>query len=422
MKFLATFGAFDSHYGNYLGHSFLLLSKAEEGKKIEIVDTWGFYGMPSTTVSILSPLKKLTGFDIDLQGNHGVLRHEEIRYLDVAVALHGVTFELTAEKFNELYEKCRRTASEQEAAIKEFATETGIKGKSDNIQVHALEEYSELIYKVEQIKAKEEKRSPRLHPFDARLTFTFWGPAFNTSRNCKSQMLSLLDGILTKTQIARLTEEGKHPTVPRYSGKMETLYLHSTGPLRAHTKSSGAVVYSRDWADADVKLFWTLPPQEIEVLEESTTNLFKVNPAYLSEAKKVIQQLQRLEWIFMNAAIPENAKASQTNLIQQIRGRYEAFSTPVMSTAKKVAQNLLNSYLFPAPKDKQEQAFIDNIQLGKSFVSDIYAAIIGDRTNDMPQEIEEIISHLTLEDKKEACKLMSRSYIRYSIPSIYEVS
>lgn len=112
MKYAVTFCTTDQEVGsNPLWHSCLLLSKMDETSKLlEVVDNWGFYGLPTTNRnnSWLDQLKIKMGLDVDLIGNHGMLRHEELRFLDQGYGLRGVTFELTKDDF-ELLQKsvCR---------------------------------------------------------------------------------------------------------------------------------------------------------------------------------------------------------------------------------------------------------------------------------------------------------------------------
>src|SRR5690349_653229 len=103
---------------NPFWHTCFLLSRLDEGsKKLEVVDNYGFYGLPSTNkTSLLRKLKIKLGLDVDLNGNHGMLRHEEVRFMDLGCGLHGVTFELTEAKFNELQARCKKMVADQEQA------------------------------------------------------------------------------------------------------------------------------------------------------------------------------------------------------------------------------------------------------------------------------------------------------------------
>src|SRR5205814_2328373 len=120
-----TFCTMDSEAGaNPFWHSCILLSRFNESnKKLEVVDNWGFYGLPSTAQkSLIRSLKVKIGLDVDLAENHGMLRHEETRYLDLGCGLRGMTFELTEEKFHELQAKALKMVQEQEQAINDIVT------------------------------------------------------------------------------------------------------------------------------------------------------------------------------------------------------------------------------------------------------------------------------------------------------------
>lgn len=417
MKFLLTYAAVDGEYGNLFWHSFIILSKLEAGKKIEVLDTWGFYGLPSTERnSYLSKLKIKIRLDVDLTGNHGMLRHEEVRFLDTGKGLHGVTFEITEEKFNALQEKCKNMAANQENAIKEVVESQGIKGKSDNkFRIYPYEDYSRTIYDLEKIKAEQANRETRLKPFELNLNITPHGPTFRQAHTCKSQIILLLQGILSEQQINRLTEHGKHPTIPKYSGPMENIYLHSSGPLREHKKSSGETVYYRDITDPAVKLHWTFPPQEIEAMDPSTENLLKLSTEYCKDAQKVVRKLQRLYWLFTNAVVPEQYKEYKKNLIDLIKEHYEAFSivaSPKESTAVKGWKAYAFS-LFSLPRNEDEEVLLNNIRRGKCLMNDLYMAMADDWKidDDSSSSLEALASYLTPDDKKSLCKIIGRTYV-----------
>ncbi|WP_277619311.1 hypothetical protein [Legionella norrlandica] len=165
MKYAVTYCTFDREAGgNPLWHSCILLSQLDETNKLlEVVDTWGFYGLPTTnrSDSWFDQLKIKIGLDVDLVGNHGILKHEELRFLDLGCGLHGVTFELTKQQFDFLQKKCMETANDQEKAINEFVETQGIKGKPpEKTRIYSHEQFSRLIYETEKIKAEQQGREP----------------------------------------------------------------------------------------------------------------------------------------------------------------------------------------------------------------------------------------------------------------------
>lgn len=421
---------------NPFWHSCLLLSQWDEmGGKMEVVDHWGFYGMPTTTLSNswLGKLKIKIGLDVDLKGNHGMLRHEEVRFLDLGRGLHGVTYELTQEKFTLLQQKCVNMADEQEKAIKEIVEPLGLKGKPpEEARIHPYEQWSSQIFALEKARAEQQNRPSRLKPFELNLSLTLWGPALNQSFTCKSQVLSLLEGVLSLEQINRLTENGKHPTIPRYSGNMERIFLHSSGSLREHKKHSGTKVYYRDAKDMDVKLHWTLPPQKIEALSDNTMKQLLLVNEYCDEVKSIIAKLQGLEWLFRNAQLPAKYQSYQMDLITYIHECYEAFATIEPKKAKSSISGW-HGYalsLFFLPRDEDECHLQQKIKQAKNLFNSLYMAIVDgwEIDGDCLAETQEpnittsnedlyynppeaLASYLTVEDKRRLCSLIGRAYL-----------
>ncbi|AOW53803.1 TPA: Dot/Icm T4SS effector MavV [Legionella pneumophila subsp. pneumophila] len=437
MKYAVTFCTTDQEVGsNPLWHSCLLLSKMDETSKLlEVVDNWGFYGLPTTNRnnSWLDQLKIKMGLDVDLIGNHGMLRHEELRFLDQGYGLRGVTFELTKDDFELLQKKCLQMATDQETAINEFVETQGIKGKPpEKTRIYPHEQFSRLIYATENIKAEQQGREARLKPFELRLSWGLFGPSLALSQNCKTQALSLLSYVLSKEQIERLTEYGEHPTVPRRSGPMESIFLHSTGPLREHRKSSGDVVHYRDLKDPGVKLYWTVPPQELEALSEETIKLLQIDGEYCEEVKAIVRKLQRLEWLLINSNLPEKYRPYKDELINKVVGCYKAFSfiEPKQEEPKLGGWYGWALSLFSAPRSAEERTLQGKIKKAKSLFNSIYMAIVDnyqiddnapmENENILPYEetgenrfenmVEAVASYLSRKDKINLCKIIGRTY------------
>ncbi|STX50659.1 Uncharacterised protein [Legionella busanensis] len=470
MKYAVTFCVLDREAGsNPFWHSCLLLSQWEDKGKIEVVEQWGFYGLPTTTPnSLLKKVKLSLGLDVDLNGNHGMLRHEELRFLDLGCGLRGATFELSEEKFKLLQQRCKVAVDEQEQAINEVMNQQGLAAKAKkDTRIYPYEHWSAQIYQFEKAKAQEQNRESRLKPFELNLSLTLWGPSLKGSYTCKTQALSLLKGILTEQQLSRLTENDKHPTLPLYSGPLEKIFLHSAGPLRQHTKRSGKKVHYRALEDKDVKLYWTLPPQEMEVLSEETNKSLQISKDYADEAKLVIRRLQRLEWLFRNATLPDIYQSYREQLIEQICDYYDAFAQINTMQSPPLNDNSWFSYLSflgAVPRNKGEQALLKQVQHAKMLLNSLYMAVVDqwqidlnypferykrtsnkqfskeemDNTADvnlfnkenssntdmtMPltnqatasinyvNALEAVASYLNLEDKKELCNILGRPYI-----------
>lgn len=421
-KYFLTFCATDTDVAsNLMWHSCIFLSIwCEDKKQMEVVDTWGFYGLPTTECADTwkRRLKIMIGLDVDLIGNHGMLRHEDSRFLDVGIGLHGVTFELTKELFALLQQKCLEMVQDQEAAVREIVEPLGLKGKaSDKTRIYPHEDNSLLIYQLENLRAKQYKRESRLKPFELRLSWSLWGPSLKQSSTCKSQVIRLLSHVLSPEQIARLTENGKHPTVPRFSGPMETIYLHSTGPLRQHIKSSGQVVHYRNKTeDPAVKILWTVPPQEIEVLSEDTIKLLDIDSSYIDEVKQVVSRLQQLEWLFRNADLPEQFNKIKADLIEQIIARYKPFSIIEPKQDEVVTSGVTGFIysLFSLPRSSTQQRVQTDIKHAKWLINSLYMAVVDHwsfpESTDEDSLPEALAAYLTTQDQQRLCKIIGRTY------------
>ena len=253
-KYFVTLGAMDQDvHANPMWHSLLLLSKTDEKTgKVKVVDNWGFYGLPSTDSGnpFIRSAKLAIGLDVDFYGNHGMWRHEEARYLDRGKGVHGSTFELTEEQYDQLNNLCRDMESGQQAAIDEAVKELNLSPLSE-YHIYPYENNSVKIFEHE---CKKNPKNPRLHPFIFNLSYSIWGPNFNGSHDCKTQAIELLEQVLTPKQIAVLTENEQHRHLPRKSGPVELLYLHSTGPVKLHHDKHAY----RDLTQG-AELYWTIP-------------------------------------------------------------------------------------------------------------------------------------------------------------------
>ena len=288
--------------------------------------------------------------------------------------------------------------------------------------MYSHEQHSSLIFAIEKAQSLAQKRSPRLAPFDLDLTWELTGPSLVTSHTCKSHLIDLLRDVVGEEKIARLTEHGKHPTVPRYSGKMERFHLHSEGPLTAHTKRNGDTVYFRDGSLPEVKLYWTLPPQEIEALSEETKLQFLIDPMYEESIKGVVKKLQKLEWYFINLAFPKQIETYRDSLLEQIKYHYDKFSSISAEISDKKANKtasfgsyLVNS-LFSPPKNESDRTLKYQLMESDRFLNMIYSAIADGYSLALdPQEEDDVvavISYLPDAAKEKICAILERDFIK----------
>ncbi len=430
MKYTVTFCVFDHTVeGNPFWHGSFFLSKLNESKQLlEVVETWGFYGVTSTTdrKSWWGKLKTKFALDVDFQGNHGILTHEEVRFMDLGHGLHGYTFELTEEQFNEIQKRCAKAVADQEAAIKEIVGSQTPSDPARKVRFYKEEPVSKHIFEIEKYKAKMEGRPSRLKPFDLQVSFGLWGPSLEKSHTCKSEALNLLEGILTEEQL----EPFKATSLPRFISGLEPILLHSTGKLRTHTRSSGKEVFYRDRHDEDVKLYWSVPPQHVEALSADTIDLFSIDEEYVGEVKSTVSKLQRLEWSLRNAFLPTQYQEYKDNLIDKVVACYKAFALVEPKKDTKISgwQGFALS-LFSLPRSREEKKLQDKINQAKMLLNSIYMAIVDDWAidNNYPSEIsatetdedynplEAVVSYLSVDDKKKLCQILGRSYLESEV-------
>ncbi|MBI2786550.1 MAG: hypothetical protein HYX60_09730, partial [Legionella longbeachae] len=417
MQYAVTFCVFDHTVGgNPAWHGSFFLSQLDKDKKLlEVVDTWGFYGVTTTTDpnSCSGKLKTKYALNVDFSGNHGMYIHEEVRFMDLGHGLHGYTFELTQEQFEKLQKKCTDEVLGQESAIKEYVSTHPLKiDPKRKVRIYKEEAYSKEIFEEEQSNAIKEKRSPRLKPFNFISWGTF-GPTLKDTHTCKTGAIDLLEGILTEKQLAPF----KDTFIPRFIPGLEPVFLHSTGPLRTHTRNSGKTVFYRDKnKDEDVKLYWSLPPQRFDALSKETKDLLTVDEEYIQESKSVVSKLQGLEWLIRNATLPDNYKDYKNDLIQRIIDYYRAFSIIEPHTEPKISGIYgFTLSLFSAPRSKNERIIQNKIKQAKMLFNSLYMAIVdGWNINDeYPSEtspienaegynpLEALAIYLSEEEKKE---------------------
>jgi hypothetical protein len=437
MTYLVTFCTFDHTVeGNPAWHGAFILSKYNETRKqVEVVDTWGYYGVPSTGSpdDWLTQLKRNIGLDVDLSGNHGWLMHEEVRFMDMGHGLHGYSYELTEGQFNELQDECHARVQAQESAVREVLGDKGLTAPpTGKMRCYPGEKHSKDVYEIEQRKAKIEQRDPRLHPFDFKLSLGWNGPTLKGSHTCKTEALSILETVLSPELLAPYHKS----TFPRWiSGGMENIILHSEGELDVHKRSSGKKAYYRDGKKEGVKLIWTVPPQKIKPLPGSSIDkLWAVDEEYCYKAKQVAGTLQKLEWMIRQAEIPEDCEIYRTELLKRIVTFYQEFSfiNPEMKTPKLSGMSGFFYSLANLPRNKEQYHLLKQIEQAERLFNSLYMALVhGMEINDkLPPEpafftvnenetdekfydenpLEALVSYLSLDDQKKLCKIIGRNY------------
>lgn len=326
---------------NPFGHACIILSRQmTPEKKVEVIDCLGFYGItPSNDNNpFIKKIKRALGMDINFTGGYGILRREELRYLDRGVGLDGKTFHISEEQFNEFVTSCKHDIAEQDAAIGEAYDALLKEGVKPFKEKGKDKFFSVDVYKKELELAKKEGREPRLKPFELRLEFNDDGlPSLRNASTCKTRAVDLLDEAgVDKEQINDLGKGHSKGVVPRYSGQKGPLALHAIGPMEIFTSSRTKVThfnhtwdpnfdYQTDRYQAAIskpdnlkhrwnkkynalrtKIYWTIPPQHV-IPTESTTdeetalirNDYNIFPMLLNKVQSLMAKVQRIERLLM---------------------------------------------------------------------------------------------------------------------------
>lgn len=368
----------DHQIANPLWHACLLLSYwPGEGQKIEVKNAWGFYAAPSSdTTSRFFKLKQALKIPYDLQGNHGVLKEEELRFLDLGYGLQGMTFEISLEQFFKLKKICKEIIDRQDDVFTEVKERLTTLSHTPN----SLE-----IYEEEKRLAIAEHRPPRLEPFEFKLPL-------NHSFTCKGMAIKLLKEIgIEPEHLDYLTHHNSSNAFPRYSGRLEPIFFHSEGIRNKHiSERTGTTRFFRKWQDKGTKLFWTLPPQFLVSHSEELKSLLSLSKDQIQSSKLIVSQLQKLEHMIVNLNLTEINETNRSRLLQRICELYQSFAT----VSSK--QN----------EDEPEQ----KIQDCKDFLNNLYFAM-NDEWED-EDEIEGIAAKFPNKVQNKICQLLGRPYAK----------
>lgn len=401
-------------------HSCLLLSEWDPVvKKIEVTSSWGLYGLPTTGSDglIVNLFKFFTRLHVDLQGNHGFFGPEKTHHLDRGAGLHGHSFELSHEQFHQLQSQCEAMFAAQNQAIEEVVIEERLTPKpAGTIKHYPWEHHSRIIFAREQNKALAEGRLSRLTGYNLNISPGLYGLSFEGSHTCKTQAIRLLTGVLTPEQIEQLIAWEQHPTIPRLCGYLESVHLHSQGPLSVHQKASGQRVYFRDGRHPDVKLYWTIPPQSLETSNPETLEKLIINADECKQVKNIVQALQATEWLLLNAASPVCCQ----ELVAKIVAHYEVFSIldndSTVSSLSDFSGFLLATLSFAAEKKQRLRC---NIEKAQQLADALYQATLeksfsysffGEDSSRSAHLVQSVMAGLSEKDKYALCQIFARDY------------
>lgn len=394
-------------------HACLLLSKLDEvSKKLEVTDTWGYYGMPATESpgDMTRKIKKNLSLDVSFLGNHGKFRHEDTRYLDRGHGLHGHTYELNQTQYEQLAAHLKKLESDENAAIEEAATHFQLKPQSE-FRIYPYEAWSKQIFQFEKKQAENENKEPRLRAFEIRPGLRYsWSPVhFHKAKTCKSRAVEALSVVLTPEQLRELTEQS--PTIPRRSGKKEDILLHSEGDLQKHKKKSGEITHYRPkLGEQGIRVFWSVPPQLIDALSTESAQRLMIDKSNCEKIKILVSQLQQIQWVLLDAKLPNNLViAQQQAVINDLNTVSQYFSTIPTNTQSADSSTGVNLSLFnhgldaKTPLDNTESKIAKMQQI----LDALYDAIT--KTDDNHPTLS-FVKHLNHADIKRICGILERPY------------
>lgn len=377
-KYLITYIAMNSDAdSNPFGHACILLSRQESVRtKIEALDCIGYYGITpsSDTNPITKKVKRWLGMDIDFTGGYGILRREEMRYIDRGVGLEGKTFLISKDQFDNFISSCQTAIKKQEEAI-ELAYQTL---KDDGIKpfkVKGKEQFfSRDIYQKELAYAASTGQTPRLTPFELRIEFNdYYMPTFRHASTCKTKAVELLvKAGVEEEHILQLGKGHSKGAVPRFSGQKGPIPLHGIGPLKTHfSKRTQLTYFNHVWQrdfdyhkPCDETLWWTLPPQHImsteSTSEEETAHLrsqYDLPRSQSNEITTLMAATQRIERLLIHSKDSNRDMNGKLELLYTLRHfTREAFSHPYLNQDR--------SYLIENKHNVQDllQSIYDAIQ------------------------------------------------------------
>jgi hypothetical protein len=281
-KYFVTYCVMDTDAGaNPFGHACLIFSRQEKDKApVEVIDSLGFYSQPSTTTNpFINFLKSIFGLTIDLQDGHGIIKQEQMRWLDNK-GLHGISFEVPEAQFDNLYKRYYTLMLGEDEVVAELNAELA----AQNIEANGFTRFN-----AEKAKAAAEGRAPRLKPFHLTVDFfTLHGPDSSESYTCKSHALDLLTEcqIISEELKSQLNSNDASKAFPAFSDiPLHPLTLVSTGiPQTISSKKTGKFFYNHVW-DKNT-LYWASP-----------VNLIDKKPAFIEESlKEMLYRIQRIEY------------------------------------------------------------------------------------------------------------------------------
>ncbi len=371
-KYIISYLTMDTQVGsNIIWHAALGLSICRgPDQPFEMIDCYGFYSQKSsTTHPVLKLIKSCFGIGFDLSGTHGVLKREELRYLDKGIGLKGLSFDVSREQFELLIKLCQDEMAIEQQAIEEIDKLLVSQGTPKE----AITAYQR--YMTELLLADSEGRDSRFSQFNLDVAMGC-GLSTANSHTCKSHAIGLLAKIgIDEVYIDSLQQDKLAFALPRFSGDLLTpMQLYSVGPKQSHTsKRTGITTLFRQWTAGDhydgaehqvvdtaTKLYWTRPPEYVITEDEDFDALLSIDGQLCKRANKYISQLQQIETVLLTSDTASEAQEIRDKFIAEIRKYYQAFS--ISSKNRHSAQYDLKLNAVYRFIDKLYQALVEERQ------------------------------------------------------------
>ena len=323
-KYYATYCVMDGEAGaNPFWHASLVLSKQDrENAPIIVDDAIGFYSQPSTTTNPLHKVfKHILGFKVDLQDGHGILKKEDMRFLD-GNGLHGITFTATEEQFTQLKSLYEQKMVLEKKAIEELNSYLIQQGMAANGHTRHV---------TEKALAASQHRDPRLTPFHFTMDITKNGLDSSASLTCKTYALNLLleAGIIDTDKHNEISGGLMLRAFPRFSPSIVPLQFVSTGAPKAHTSSKEKIYYNREWGRN--KLMWATQPLIQDKQLSKTDLVLSLKQHQL--IKNMLTRVRTIEVMLLEKInkleAPYHYKRRHVHLREQVarvQGLYDKFS------------------------------------------------------------------------------------------------
>jgi hypothetical protein len=246
-KYFVSYCVMDMDAGaNPFGHSCLIFSSQHhENAPIRAIDSYGYYSQPNSSSNpVISFIKRMLGLNVDLQDVHGVLKQEDMRYLEGA-GLKATSFEVSNEKFEQILQSISTNIQEEEQAINEA-----------NRALEQLNQPKNGVTRLnhEQDLARREGRPSRLNKFHLTLDHHF---STAQSYTCKTRAIDILrqHEVIDDQQASLLKGEGFSFAFPR-SSTLELNQLRMVSCGRRYPSSNG-LFFNHYW-DKN-QLYWATP-------------------------------------------------------------------------------------------------------------------------------------------------------------------